>query len=58
MGPALIAGASVGITDAIQIEIANPIAAKTWMYRGNQKRVRTQNLNEATAARTRRMAWI
>jgi hypothetical protein len=57
-GPALLAGASVGIADATQTEIANPIAAKTWMYLGNQKRIRTQNLNEAAAARIKQMPWI
>lgn len=57
-GPALLAGASVGSADATQIETANPIAAKTWIYLGNQKRIRTQNLKEAAAANKRKMAWI
>ena len=50
----MLAGASAGIADMTQTETAKPIPANTWMYLGNQKRVRAQNLNEAPAAKIRR----
>jgi hypothetical protein len=46
-GPALLAGASAGRADATQIEMANPIAAITWIYLGSHKRIRTQNLKSS-----------
>jgi len=54
----LLAGASGGIAETVQIETAKPIKAKTCMYLGNQKRLRAQNLNDAAAAKKRRTPWI